>query len=163
MSERISKINYYLNIADEVSKRSTCLRRRYGAVIVNHDEIVSTGYNGAPRGVENCTDHGICTRKELNIPRGQRTEICRAVHSEENAIISASRKDMIGGDLYLSGREVDTGEYVVNVCSCSMCKKRIINAGIKNVYIRDNDTEYRKIPVEDWIHDVNALIGVEGY
>lgn len=161
--ERVSKINYYLNIAEEVSKRSTCLRRMYGSVIVNNDEIISTGYNGAPRGVENCCDRGICTRSELEIPRGTRTEICRACHSEENAIISASRRDMIGADLYLAGREVLTGEYIENACPCNMCKKRIINAGIENVYVRDDEDNYRKYSVKDWIHDINLLIGVDGY
>jgi len=96
MDKRTSKVNYYLDIADAVLKRSTCLRRKYGAIIVRNDEILSTGYNGAPRGRRNCTDLGFCSREHLNIPSGQRYELCRSVHAEANAIISASRRDMIG-------------------------------------------------------------------
>ena len=108
--ERRDKTNYYLDIAETVAKRSTCLRRHYGAVIVNHDEIVSTGYAGAPRGRKNCSDLNRCVRTELGIPRGERYELCRSVHAEANAIISASREKMIGSTLYLVGSEASTGE-----------------------------------------------------
>ena len=104
MDKRTSKENYYLDIADAVLQRSTCLRRMYGAIIVRNDEIISTGYNGAPRGRINCTDAGRCARVEMNIPSGERYELCRSVHAEANAIISASRRDMIGSTLYLVGR-----------------------------------------------------------
>ena len=97
---RKDKINYYLDIADAVLRRSTCLRRQYGAIIVSNDEIVSTGYNGAPRGRLNCADIGRCTREEMRIPSGQRYELCRSVHAEANAIISAARRDCIGATLY---------------------------------------------------------------
>ena len=135
---RRDKINYYLDLAEVVSKRGTCLRRLYGAVIVNHDEVVSTGYVGAPRGRQNCTDLVFCLRSKLKIPRGERYELCRSVHAEANAIISASRDQMLGGSLYLVGKEADTSEYIVNSNSCAMCKRMIINAGIETVYIRDD-------------------------
>lgn len=160
---RQDKINYYLDLADVVSKRGTCLRRRYGAVIVNNDEVISTGYVGAPRGRKNCCDVGFCIRQQLNIPRGERYELCRSVHAEANAIISASRDKMLGGVLYLSGREVETQEYIKNSNSCSMCKRMIINAGIKTVIVRDTATEYRVINVQDWIDKDESLAGERGY
>ena len=106
--ERISKENYYLNIAETVLERSTCLRRLYGAIIVKNDEIISTGYNGAPRGRANCSDLGYCSREAMKIPRGERYELCRSVHAEANAIISAPRRDMVGGTIYLVGRDART-------------------------------------------------------
>ena len=151
--ERRDKINYYLDLAEMVSQRSTCLRKHYGAVIVNNDEVVSTGYVGAPRGRKNCSDIGRCIREELHVPRGERYELCRSVHAEANAIISASRQRMLGASMYLTGRDARTGEYVENSCSCSMCKRQIINAGIAKVYIRDNKNEYRVIDVNDWIEN----------
>ena len=125
---RRDKQNYYLDIAETVLERGTCLRRNYGALIVNNDEIISTGYAGAPRGRKNCTDLGFCTREQQQIPRGTMYEKCRSVHAEANAIISASRKDMIGSTMYLVGREVSTGDYIQNANSCMMCKRMIINA-----------------------------------
>ena len=161
--QRRDKTNYYLDIAETVAKRSTCLRRHYGAVIVNHDEIVSTGYVGAPRGRQNCSDLNRCIRMELKIPRGQRYELCRSVHAEANAIISASREKMIGAAMYLVGTEASTGEYIVNSNSCSMCKRMVINAGIETVIIRDSVDEYRVIHVQDWIENDESLEGVLGY
>ena len=158
--ERRDKTNYYLDLADIVSKRGTCLRRRFGAVIVKNDEVISTGYVGAPRGRKNCTDLGYCVRQELNIPRGERYELCRSVHAEANAIISASRDKMIGSTLYLSGREADTGEYVKNASCCSMCKRMVINAGIEKVVIRDDDDNYRVVDVRDWVEDDESLSGM---
>ena len=160
---RVDKENYYLNIAETVLERSTCLRRKYGAIIVKDDEVISTGYNGAPRGRKNCIDLGRCTREELRIPSGQRYELCRSVHAEANAIISAERERMIGSALYLSGREVSTGEYIRNSNSCSMCKRMIINAGIETVYIRDDEDHYRTIRVQDWVEHDESLDGVFGY
>lgn len=161
--ERRDKINYYLDLAEVVSQRGTCLRRRYGSVIVKNDEVISTGYVGSPRGRKNCTDLGYCIRQQLNIPRGERYELCRSVHSEVNAIISASREQMIDADLYLCGVEVATGEYVSNSSSCSMCKRTIINAGIKRVFIRDTKNEYHMVNVQDWIDDDESIIGKFGY
>ena len=155
MAQRRDKENYYLDIADSVSERSTCLRRRYGAIIVSYDEIISTGYNGAPRGRKNCSDLGRCTREELKIPSGQRYELCRSVHAEANAIISASRRDMIDGVLYLSGRDGHTGQLLRDTTCCSMCRRMIINAGITQVVARIGDQgEIVVTPVQDWIdHD----------
>lgn len=161
--ERRDKVNYYLDLADVVSKRCTCLRRHYGAVIVKNDEVISTGYVGAPRGRKNCSDVGFCIRQKMNIPRGERYELCRSIHAEANAIISASRDKMIGASIYLSGREVDTGEYIKHSNSCSMCKRMIINAGIEKVYIRDTEDEYRVVNVQDWIDNDESLDGVFGY
>lgn len=160
---RRDKINYYLDLADVVSQRGTCLRRRYGAVIVKNDEVISTGYVGAPRGRKNCTDLNYCIRQKMNIPRGERYELCRSVHAEANAIISAERNKMIGATLYLSGREADTGAYIRNSNSCSMCKRMIINAGIERVIVRDSEDEYRVIPVQDWIDNDESLQGTFGY
>lgn len=149
--ERISKENYYLDIAETVIGRATCLRRCYGAIIVKNDEIISTGYNGAPRGRRNCVDLGRCTREALQVPRGQRYELCRSVHAEANAIISAARKDCVGGTLYLAGRDAQTGELLGDATSCSMCRRLIINAGLERVVIRRTETEFEVIPVADWI------------
>jgi len=161
--ERRDKINYYLDLAEVVSHRSTCLRRHYGAVIVKNDEVISTGYVGAPRGRKNCSDIGKCIRTELNIPRGERYELCRSVHAEANAIISAARQDMIGASIFLCGLEADTGAYIVNSNSCSMCKRMIINAGIETVVIRDDKDHFREVSVEDWIVNDESLMGKFGY
>lgn len=160
---RRDKINYYLDLADVVSKRGTCLRRLYGAVIVNNDEVISTGYVGAPRGRKNCSDLGYCIRQRMDIPRGERYELCRSVHAEANAIISAEREKMIGSTLYLSGREATTGEYIKQSNSCSMCKRMIINAGIEKVIIRDTEDEYREVSVQDWVENDDSLDGTFGY
>ena len=161
--ERRDKINYYLDLADVVSSRSTCLRRHYGAVIVKNDEVIATGYVGAPRGRKNCTDLNFCIRQQMNIPRGERYELCRSVHAEANAIISAEREKMIGASMFLCGREVGTGEIINNSNSCSMCKRMIINAGIERVYIRDTAEEYREIEVREWIDNDESLKGTFGY
>ncbi len=161
--DRRDKINYYLDLAEVVLQRGTCLRRNYGAVIVKNDEVIATGYVGAPRGRKNCSDLGRCIRTELNIPRGERYEICRSVHAEVNAIISAPRDKMLGGTLYLCGKEMATGDYIKNSNSCSMCKRAIINAGIEEIIIRDNKDEYRRIPVKTWIEDDESLEGRFGY
>lgn len=160
---RIDKENYYLDIAETVLERGTCLRRNFGAIIVNHDEIVSSGYTGAPRGRRNCMDTGICVRETLGIPRGERYELCRSVHAEANAIISAARSDMIGGTLYLAGKDAKTGEYVENASSCSMCKRLIINAGIVRVVVRNSRREFTAVHVDDWIQNDESLFGKFGY
>ena len=130
--ERISKRDYYLKIASEVAKRSTCLRRQYGAVIVKNDEIIATGYNGAPRGDENCCDVGSCWRDRHNIPHGEQYEKCVAVHAEANAIISASRNEMLGSTLYLYGFE-GFDKPIENPEPCIMCNRLLKNAGIDRV------------------------------
>lgn len=155
---RIDKENYYLDIADTVSERSTCLRRCYGAIIVQNDEIISTGYNGAPRGRKNCTELNYCTREAMKIPSGQRYELCRSVHAEANCIISASRREMLGATLYMACRDPQTGELIPHSTSCSMCRREIINAGIKRVVIRDTKTDYRVVDVQmEWIDQDDSL------
>ncbi len=154
--KRRDKHNYYLDIAETVLERGTCLRRNYGAIIVKNDEIISTGYTGAPRGRKNCCDIGYCIRKELNIPRGQNYEKCRSVHAEANCIISASRRNMLSSTIYLVGKNID-GEYVKNANSCTMCKRMIINAGIEKVIIRDTKNKFRSIEVQNWIEDDDSL------
>lgn len=160
---RKDKENYYLDIAKTVLERGTCLRRNYGAIIVKNDQIVSSGYSGAPRGRKNCSDLGSCIRESMKIPRGERYEICRSVHAEANAIIHASRADMIGATLYLVGKDVISGEYVKNASSCSMCKRLIINSGIKKVIIRNNETDYSVVDVNDWVLNDESLTGRFGY
>lgn len=160
---RRDKHNYYLDLAEVVSKRSTCFRKHYGAVIVKEDEVISTGYVGAPRGRKNCTDLEQCIRQKLGIPRGERYELCRSVHAEANAIISTSRDKMIGSSLYLVGIDQVTNDYIKNTNSCSMCKRLIINSGISTVYIRDDFEEFRKISVADWIEQDESLEGTFGY
>lgn len=160
---RVDKINYYLDIAEATLERSTCLRRKFGAVIVKNDEIIATGYNGAPRGRENCTELNYCKREKMNIPRGERYEMCRSVHAEQNAIISAARKDMVDSTLYMVGIEADTGGYVLNARPCAMCKRVIINAGIKTVIIRNTKDEYEIIDVLEFVKNDETLEMVSGY
>ena len=159
--QRIDKVNYYLEIAKAVAGRSTCLRKKSGAVIVNHDEIVATGYSGAPRGRDNCIDLGYCCKKKF-FPdvRHAGYDACRSVHAEQNALISASRKDMIGGTLYLVQYRTDTEKYEENAGCCQMCRKMIINAGIEKVIVRgNNENEYRVIDVAEWINNDELLEG----
>ena len=161
--ERRDKTNYYLDIAETVAARGTCLRRNFGAIIVKNDQIISTGYVGAPRGRQNCCDLGYCTRAQLQIPLGERYEMCRSVHAEANAIISASRSEMLGATLYLVGKEYETGEYVENANPCAMCKRLIINAGIAAVVVRDTKDQYRVTDVfESWVN-ADASMEQAGY
>ena len=161
--ERRDKENYYLDIAQAVAGRGTCLRRNFGAIIVKHDQIMSTGYSGAPRGRRNCCDLGYCLREKMNIPRGERYELCRSVHAEANAIINASRRDMNGRTLYLEGIETATGELVPDANACSMCKRQIINAGISRVVIRNSPDNFTALYVQDWIENDGSLSGEVGY
>lgn len=162
MPNRTSKENYYLDIAQTVAERGTCLRKKYGAIIVKNDVIVSTGYVGAPRGRKNCCDLNFCLREKMNIPRGERYELCRSVHAEQNAIINASREQMIGATMFLCGLDAKTGEYVANSSCCQMCKRMVINAGIEKVIIRDSKEDYRVIFVSDWVENDDSL-GQTGY
>ena len=109
------------------------------------------GYNGAPRGRRNCVDMGLCTREAMRVPRGERYELCRSVHAEANAIISAARRDMVGGTLYLVGRNAQTGELLHDATSCAMCRRLVINAGLSKVVIRNTETEYSVVDVQDWV------------
>ena len=154
---RIDKTNYYLDIAQTVAERATCLRKRFGSVIVKNDAIISTGYNGAPRGRKNCSDLGRCVRVQMQVPRGERYELCRSVHAEANAIISASRNECIGADLYLVGHDALSGEVLSDATSCSMCRRMIINAGIKRVVVRNSKQDFTIVPVQDWIDQDDTL------
>lgn len=154
---RVSKENYYLDIAQTVTERATCLRRVYGAIIVKNDEIISTGYNGAPRGRQNCVDLGFCAREAMQVPRGERYELCRSVHAEANAIISAARRDMVGGTIYLVGRDARSGALLHDADSCAMCRRQIINAGLVRVVIRRTPEEFEVVPVSDWVQEDDSL------
>ncbi len=154
---RIDKENYYLDIAQTVLERSTCRRRCYGAIIVRQDEIVATGYNGAPRGRANCNELGYCVREQMQVPRGERYELCRSVHAEANAIISAARSETMGATLYMACKDPATGALIAGSTSCSMCRRLIINAGIQRVVIRDTKAEYNVVHVEDWVREDDSL------
>ena len=155
---RKDKENYYLDIAETVMLRSTCSRRRYGAIIVLNDEIIATGYNGAPRGRKNCLDRASCMRDELEIPQGERYELCRSVHAEANAIISAARRDMMGATLYLSGRDAKTGELLDDTMPCSMCRRLIINSGIEKTVCRVGDGKLVIIHTRDWVFNDDSIL-----
>ena len=154
---RIDKESYYLDIAETVLERSTCSRSHSGALIVRNDEIVSTGYNGAPRGRSNCIDLGYCIRERLGIPAGERYELCRSVHAEANAIISAARNECIGGTLYLVGEDAKTGEVLRDATSCSMCRRLIINAGLSRVVIRETARTFTVVQVQQWIEQDDSI------
>lgn len=171
--KRVDKINYYLDIAESVSERGTCYRKNYGSIIVKNDEVISTGYTGAPRGRVNCIDLGYCVRRE-KFPAatgGSRFDLCRSVHSEQNAIISAARKDMIGSSIFIAGKyskiqkynEELAGTYAKDPDCCQFCKRFILNAGIDKVYIRINKEEYKEINTKDWINSDELLEGSIGY
>ncbi len=159
---RISKVNYYLEIARTVAMRGTCLRRKFGAIIVKDDVIVSTGYAGAPRGRKNCCDLNFCLRDKMNIPRGERYELCRSVHAEANAIIAAPRDRMLGATLYLACVDPKTGEPVAGTCCCQMCKRLVINAGIEKVVVHEDGDNYTVYNVADWIENDDSM-GQMGY
>ena len=161
--DRISKDNYYLDIAQTVAERSTCMRKKYGAIIVKNDVIISTGYNGAPRGRKNCNELQFCMREKLCIPRGERYELCRSVHAEANAIIAAPRDQMLGATLYMACVDPRNEMLVSDTTSCMMCKKQVINAGIAFVVVRDDKENFRIIDVKEWIEDDDSLSGNFGY
>ena len=154
---RIDKVNYYLDIAETVLERSTCAREHVGALIARNDEIIATGYNGAPRGRANCVDLGYCSREAMQVPRGERYELCRSVHAEANAIISAQRRDMVGATIYLVGRDARSGELLHDATSCPMCRRMIINAGIDEVVIRRTEEEFDIVPVQKWVDEDDSL------
>ncbi|MDR1397507.1 MAG: dCMP deaminase family protein [Desulfarculales bacterium] len=152
---RPSKDEYYLNMARQVSQRGTCLRRRYGAVIVKDDQIISTGYAGAPRGVLNCDELGVCERVKQNVPSGQRYELCRSVHAEMNAVIHASRQQTIGATLYLHGDDLSSGRMIADPEPCQLCRRVIINAGISSVVSFRENGAVRRTPVTEWVEEEN--------
>ena len=141
---RPSKDEYYLSIAESVAARSTCLRRHYGAIIVKDDAIVSTGYNGAPRGDKNCDDRGICKREKLGVPHGERYELCSAVHAENNAVINAARSgvSVLGGTLYIFGYDC-IEQKIITAKPCKMCMRVIQNAGIARIMVSTEELNKR--------------------
>ena len=140
---------YFIDIARAVSARATCLRRRYGAVITKDHIIVSTGYNGAPAGMKDCLDAGKCTRKELQIPHGERYELCHSVHAEANAIIRASVDELKGSTIYISGADSGSGECLSE--PCMMCKRMILNAKIRKVVYSDGNGDCHIIDPKSWL------------
>ncbi|MDQ1353544.1 MAG: dCMP deaminase [Acidobacteriota bacterium] len=156
MTVRPEKDQYYLDIARVVATRSTCLKVLIGAIIVKEDQIIATGYVGAPRKTKSSLEHGFCLRKKLNIPSGQQYELCRSVHAEQNAIINAARAgvSLLGGNMYIYGQTKDTGE-VINAFPCFICKKMIINAGLNRIItsVKDNDKGYMSFTVDEWIKE----------
>ena len=171
---RLEKHHYYLEIARAVSNRSTCMRKNYGAVIVKHDTIIATGYNGTPRGWPNCCDIGFCHRKEAK--RGTDYPSLCSVHAEINAIIVASRDQLLDSTLYLYGFDQDTNMLVKDPDCCPACKRTIINAGIETVIFADvdglypvynSDTSltygYKIRDVREWVDNVEDIISRAGY
>ncbi|MEJ2697959.1 MAG: deaminase [Candidatus Sulfobium sp.] len=140
---------YFINIARAVSARATCFRRQYGAVVTRDNIIVSTGYNGAPAGMKDCLDAGKCTRKELEIPHGERYELCHSVHAEANAIIRASVDELRDATIYISGEDSGSGE--CHSEPCMMCKRLILNARIKKVVFSDGNGRFHVINPKDWL------------
>ncbi|UCD03720.1 MAG: dCMP deaminase family protein [Candidatus Woesearchaeota archaeon] len=152
--KRPNKDRYYLEIADSIAKRATCLRMQTGAVIVNNDQIISSGYVGAPRGVPNCCDLEECYRNKKKIPHGHHYEKCRSVHAEANAIIHAPRELMIGSTLYMVGRNLRVkGDPIVPIFPCMMCKRFVINAGIKRVVTMNAEGKIFEKDVKEWIEE----------
>ncbi len=155
--DRVSKTNYYLDIAGTVLERSTCLKHKYGAIIVKNDSIVSTGYNGAPRGRKNCSDTGVCVCGDGACNGEERYDLCRSVHAEANCIISATREQMLDSTLYLCGIDAASGVIIKDACSCQMCKRLIINAGISKVIVRSSPTCFVSYNVRDWILNDDSI------
>ena len=168
---RLVKPLYYLEIARAVSQRSTCMKKHWGAVIVKNDEVIATGYNGAPRGWVNCVENGNCPR--MNMPRGTNYDICTAVHAEINAMLSASRRDMLHATMYIYGYDVTTGQLVSKPDSCTACKRTIINSGIDEIIFADKEGigrflddigyGYRVQKVSEWIKSEPLIMSKEGY
>lgn len=150
---RPTKDEYYLNIAREIARRATCLRGKIGAVIVKNDVIIATGYVGAPRKTKDCLERGECLRDKLNIPHGQNYELCRSVHAEQNCLLNAARAgvSLLGGNMYMWGE--DREGRPINGLPCFICKKMIINAGLKRFIGNTNDGSYKIFEVQDWVKD----------
>jgi len=162
MNQKPTWEEYYLNIAKQVCKKSTCLRNRFGAVIVRDNQIISTGYCGAPRKTKDCQDHGFCLREKGNIPHGQRYELCRSVHAEMNAIINAARAgvSLFKGDIYIYGENAAEGK-LIDTYPCFICKKMIINAGLEKVICSTPDG-IKIYNVSDWVKEWQEKDIIEG-
>ncbi len=152
--KRTPKDRYYLGIAKEVSTRSTCFRRAIGAIIVRDDQIISTGYVGAPRKTKDSLEHGFCLRDKLGVPHGQRYELCRSIHAEQNAIINAARAgvSLLGGDMFIYGSG-PTAAKTIDAFPCFICKKMIINAGLDRIVCSTKDGKHMVFTVSDWTKD----------
>lgn len=152
--KRISKHEYYLGIAKEVARRSTCFRRSIGAIIIRDDQIISTGYVGAPRKTKDSLEHGFCLRDKLKIPHGHRYELCRSVHAEQNAIINAARAgvSLLGGDMYVFG-SIPEEERPIDAFPCFICKKMIINSGLNRLIGSTSDGKFKVFNISDWADD----------
>ena len=156
--KRINKDQYYINIASDLYQRSTCLRRKFGALIVKNDEIIATGYNGAPRKTLSSLDYGWCWREKHDIPHGKNYELCRSVHAEMNAIIQAPRRDMIGGTMYIVGENADKTN--CEAFPCVVCIRLIINAGIERLVYRAKDGSIKEeFPQKNWKDDEFIVVG----
>lgn len=157
MTKRISKDQYYINLAKEASARSTCFRAKHGAIVVKDDQIVSTGYTGAPRKTKDCFERGNCLRRELGVPSGQRYELCRSVHSEQNALINAARSgaNLFRGTMYLYSVKLDEdgNETIINALPCFICKKMIVNSGLENIICHQSDGSLKEYQISDWVKD----------
>lgn len=153
-TERMPKDQYYLGIAKAVARRGVCFRRFSGAIIVRDDQIISTGYTGCPRKTRDCFKRGTCLRQELGVPSGQRYELCRSLHAEQNAIINAARAgvSLLGGDIYIFGQHAETKK-PLNAYPCFICKKMLINAGINRVVCLDENENSQVYLIEDWVKD----------
>ncbi len=152
--KRTTKNEYYLGIAKEVARRSTCFRRSIGAIIIRDDQIISTGYVGAPRKTKDSFEHGECLRDKLNIPHGQRYELCRSVHAEQNAIINAARAgvSLLGGDMYIYGSTY-AEHRPIDAFPCFICKKMIINCGLNQVISSTADGGMKTFRISQWAKD----------
>ncbi|MEW6407485.1 MAG: dCMP deaminase family protein [Patescibacteria group bacterium] len=160
MSQRPSKIDYYMGIAKQVAQRATCLRAKHGAIIVRDDQIIATGYVGAPRGCKDSLEHGFCLRTKLGIPHGHRYELCRSVHAEMNAIINAARAgvSLLAGDMYIYSERLPDHK-ILDALPCFICKKMIINAGLNRVIGITKSGKPKIYNVADWVkfwktHDI---------
>jgi dCMP deaminase len=153
-AKRTTKDDYYLGIAKEVARRSTCFRRSIGAIIVRDDQIISTGYVGAPRKTKSSHEHGFCLRDRLGIPHGERYELCRSVHAEQNAIINAARAgvSLLGGNMYIYGT-VTSEDKPINAFPCFICKKMIINAGLDRIVCSTAGGGKKAFRVSRWAQD----------
>lgn len=155
--KRPSKDEYYMDLAKSVCRRATCTKVEIGAVIIKDDQVISTGYCGAPRGTKSSLEHGFCLRKQLGIPSGQRYEICRSVHAEQNAIINAARAgtSLLGGDMYIYGKikNENNKEITLDAFPCFICKKMLINCGLKKIICSLKEGGYKTFNVEDWVED----------
>lgn len=150
---RPSKIDYYMGIAKQVAERSTCLRVKIGAIIVRQDQIIATGYVGAPRGCKDSQEHGFCLRTRLGVPHGHRYELCRSTHAEMNCVINSARAgvSLLGGDMYIYGERQPDYEKL-DAFPCFICKKMLINAGLNKIICSTKSGRPQIFKIDDWVN-----------